>query len=842
MKRLLRWLFRLGLLLLFTSSILFLTSKIVEQRIIEKAVTALNETINVPVYVDQISFSLLKKFPYATLQLKNVTLLSAKTFERQGFVPNNADTLLWIDNLYLSLNMLSLFHRDVELTKVSLEKGFLNLMVDEKGRTNYSILKDIQKSDAKKDLDFKFLLKQIGLKNLTIRYVNLYKKTAVTWRFPDYQIKGAFYQQDYDVATKGKLLLSHFGFQELLIRPNSPAELDMSLYFTNQKIVVESSEFKINGQQIFMQGIIDLQPRLNLDLKLSADRISLAKLNNLLSYKRKSGFDLDGTFLFKALIKGSINETQTPLLQANFALAQGSFQNRWIDIKNGISFTGSFSNGAQQKASSSTLWISEFAINHKNSRLSGNLTLDNFVKPKLKTESFIELSLDDFSVLLKTQEINKLEGLLKGTFSSDGELVFNDSHWSNTVTRLNPAINLSLSQFNYQKDPINLSIDESTIAFQNQKLQFQNTKGAFLGTTFSGNFFAENSLNAWASQQELLKITADLDLQQVDYANFEILFKPNEKEHQDTFELNYLVDASIQAQQFNYKQIEASSVKSKLKYFDRQLNFKELGFKSFDGSADAVVMYDFRNEQSSRLFIDGNLVKMDINKLFVAFNNFDQKVLTHENIMGKLTSNFEFESRLDENKFNPQSIEFLGHVRIDNGKLMNFKPISEVSVFADIKELRNIEFSTLENDLLISKGVVHIPKMEISSNAFDMSIAGQQNFNGDYSYHLQLFLSDFLAGKSKHLQKQQTEFGVIEDDGYGRTRFFLLVESKNGESSVSLDKLAVKENLKQGFQEEKGALKKIFQEEFGWFKKDSTIKKNTRKKTNTEFQIEWDEE
>lgn len=842
MKRLLRWFFRLGLLLVFIGSILFLTSKIIEQKIIEKAVSALNENINVPVYMDEISFSLLKKFPYATLQLKNVTLLSATTFDRQGFAPNTTDTLLWIDNLYLSLNMLSLFHRDVELTKVSLEKGFLNLMVDKKGRTNYSILKEIKTNEANEALDFKFLLKQIALKDLTIRYYNLYKETAVTWRFPDYQIKGAFYKQEYDVATKGKLLLSHFQFREQLIRPNSPAELDMSLYFSNQKIVVESSVFKINGQQIFMDGVIALQPGIDLDLYLSADHISLAKLNNLVNYRSKSNFDIDGTFLFKALVKGHINETQTPLIQANFALAQGSFKNNWINIHKGISCAGSFSNGSQQTAGSSTLSLSEFAVNHKNSSLSGSLSLHNFIEPKLQTQSIFEFNLNDFSVLLKNQEIDKLEGLLKGTLSSNGTLFLNDSHWANTVKQLNPILQLNISQLYFQKKKLNLLINEGLLDFENQRLQLNNTRGVFLETVFSGSFAAENSLSAFTDSAELLKITSDLDLQTVDYANFEFLFKPDEEQTKDSFELKYIIDASIRAQHFRYQNIEATAVKSQLTYFDERLNFKKLSFRAFDGSADATVKYDFRNGQSSQLFIDGNLLKVDINKLFVAFNNFDQKVLTHENIKGKLTSNFEFESRIDQNKFNTQSIEFLGHVRIDNGKLMDFKPITEVSAFADIRELRNIEFSTLENDLLISKGMVHIPKMEISSNAFDMSVAGQQNFNGDYSYHLQLFLSDFLAGKSKHLQKQQTEFGVVEDDGYGRTRLFLLAESKNGKSTVSLDRQAVKQNLKQGLKEEKLELKKIFQEEFGWFKKDSTLKKETKKKTNTEFQIEWDEE
>ncbi len=842
MKRLSRWFFRLGLLLVFIGSILFLTSKIIEQKIIEKAIGALNENINVPVYLDEISFSLLKKFPYATLQLKNVTLLSATNFERQDFVSHTTDTLLWVDNLYLSLNMLSLFHRDVELTKVSLEKGFLNLVVDKKGRTNYSILKEIKTNEGDQEFDFKFLLKQIALKNLSIRYYNRYKETAVTWRFPDYQIKGAFYKKEFDVATKGKLLLNHFQFRDQVIRPNSPAELDMSLYFSNQKIVVESSVFKINGQQIFMDGVIALQPQLYLDLNLSADRISLAKLNNLVSYQSKSTFDFDGTFLFKALVKGPINEMQTPVIQANFALTQGSFKNNWIDIHKGISCAGSFSNGSLQTAVSSILSLSDFTVKHKNSNMSGNLSLHNFMEPKIQIQSIFDLNLNDFSVFLKKQEFDVFEGQLKGTLNSNGTLFFNDSLWANTVKQLNPTLQIKFSQIYFQKKQLSLLLNDGSLGFENQRLQVINSRGVFLETVFSGDFAAENCLSAFINPAEFLKITAELDLQQVDYANYEFLFMPDEQETMDTSAFNYVIDASIRAQQFSYQKVKATAIQSHLTYTDKQLNISKLAFNAFDGLADAAVIYDFKNEHNSRLFVDGNLVKVDINKLFVAFNNFDQKVLTHENIMGKLTSNFEFESLIAQNKFNTGSIEFLGHVRIDNGMLMNFKPITEVSAFADIKELRNIEFSTLENDLLISKGMVHIPKMEISSNAFDMSIAGQQNFNGDYTYHLQLFLSDFLAGKSKHLQKQQTEFGVVEDDGFGRTRLFLLAENVNGQSSVSLDRQAVRQNLKQGLQEEKRELKKIFQEEFGWFKKDSTLKKETKKKTNPEFQIEWDEQ
>jgi hypothetical protein len=45
--------------------------------------------------------------------------------------------------------------------------------------------------------------------------------------------------------------------------------------------------------------------------------------------------------------------------------------------------------------------------------------------------------------------------------------------------------------------------------------------------------------------------------------------------------------------------------------------------------------------------------------------------------------------------------------------------------------------------------------------------------------------------------------------------------------------------IKESMQVQKKELRSIFKEEFGLFKKDSTVK--STKKTNTKFQVDWEE-
>jgi hypothetical protein len=107
---------------------------------------------------------------------------------------------------------------------------------------------------------------------------------------------------------------------------------------------------------------------------------------------------------------------------------------------------------------------------------------------------------------------------------------------------------------------------------------------------------------------------------------------------------------------------------------------------------------------------------------------------------------------------------------------------------------------------------------------------------------MKIYLTDFIKGKSKQLAQQQSEFGYIKDDGYGKAPLFLLVTNTNGVSKVKLDGSEIKQNLKNNLKEEKYEFKKALHDQFGWFKKDTTLNKEDKKQESPGFIIEWDEE
>ena len=156
----LRLFIKLSVIVIMLLTILFVASKLLEQKIVDKAINILNNKLDVPIYVDDISFTLIKKFPNATLQLNSVTILSAKDFNRSHFEESSVDTLAHIGELFLSVNLPALMNNSLNITKAYIQNGYINILVDKKGRGNYSIFSNQQqvlKGDTTPN-DFEFLL------------------------------------------------------------------------------------------------------------------------------------------------------------------------------------------------------------------------------------------------------------------------------------------------------------------------------------------------------------------------------------------------------------------------------------------------------------------------------------------------------------------------------------------------------------------------------------------------------------------------------------------------------------------------------------------------------------
>jgi hypothetical protein len=302
-----------------------------------------------------------------------------------------------------------------------------------------------------------------------------------------------------------------------------------------------------------------------------------------------------------------------------------------------------------------------------------------------------------------------------------------------------------------------------------------------------------------------------------------------------------ILDINFKIDSLNYKSFSSAKIAGTLNYKPGLLTFKSLNMQSLNGiiSGNGFIVQNSNKSTIARGSF--NVTKIDVNKTFTTFHNFGQGFLKAENLTGTLSGSFSLLLPMDS-MLKPQikSLTAEGKYLLVNGALINFDPVKQLSSFVELSELENISFEQLENDFFIRNNFLYIPQMDVKSSAVDLSVNGKHSFDNDYEYHVKMLLSEILSKKRKKTKSNVSEFGVVEDDGLGRTSLLLKIENKGDEVKVGYDIKAASSEIKNNIKSERQTLKTILNQEYGWFKGDTTAKQKPAEK-KSRFRITWDE-
>ncbi len=263
---------------------------------------------------------------------------------------------------------------------------------------------------------------------------------------------------------------------------------------------------------------------------------------------------------------------------------------------------------------------------------------------------------------------------------------------------------------------------------------------------------------------------------------------------------------------------------------------------TMDGNIATSGMVDGSDTTKLIVTCFSDMTNINISKLFSEFENFGETAITDKNIKGVANAKVNFASELSpELKINLDKLYAAVNMTIDNGELNNVEAMKSLSKFIELKDLENIRFATLKNQIEIKNQKITIPKMEVKSTAINILASGTHTFNNDINYKIKLSLNELLSKKAKKAKKENEEFGEVADDGLGRTNIFLSMTGTLEHPIIKYDSKSAVQNVKQDLKVEKQSLKTILKDEFGLFKKDSTLSNKKPKADDAKFQIKWDE-
>ncbi len=846
MKVVVRILRTVSIVLISLVIALFVLSLILQNRVGGIVIHSLNSTLQTKIETESYRLSLIKKFPKATVELKNIFVHSSPGFDKAAFRGINTDTLLKARSASVDFRMLDLIRGAYTFTRIGIKGGELNLFTDEAGNYNYSFSKSSEKGGKSLMLNFN----RIDVSDLKFSYNDRRPDLLIKGVFRDGRFKSRIRNEVIDFEGSSETRFDLFILKNFAIRYSIPSRIQVGLNKNEKGIFFRKSSMKVENWDFILTGFIADDNFIDIDI--AADNIDISKAVNLLPEKQKkalSAFDASGSLKFNWGIKGKPTRTEDPHYDISLSLKNAQIKNRKTNLKlEKLSFEGVYDNGPGNSPVTSSLSVRNFTSKFGSTDYSGSLSVRNFKNPSAELIFRGRLLLSELRDFLDLKNVSRAAGSvdlnlkfsgspsIKKTFAlrdlftlnSSSEVVFNSA----ALTIDNRNIDITNVNGKAVITGESTSSDNLSFLLNGHRVVLSGTINNFPGWLTGSQVDLTGTANVTAScfrPESFMNASEDKEAGDAASENKKAIKFPDDVR----LDLNYRIDT------IDYKKFRAGDVSGSLSISPGMLNLRNVNLSSQKGkiSGNGIVV---QNRNKSFMGRGSFLITgVDVNEAFTTFNNFGQNFLKAENLAGSLSGTITLLLPADS-LLNPdvRSINAEGKYSISNGSLINFDPVKALSKFISLSELENIKFEKLENDFFIRSNVFYIPQMDIKSSAVDLSVNGKHSFDNDYEYHVKMLLSEILSKKARKTRVRAEEFGEVEDDGLGRTSIYLLLKGKGDKVDVSYDMKAQGNEIKENIKKEKENLKAIFNEEYGLYDKGS---ENAKKQgTKPRFRIKWD--
>lgn len=832
-------------IIIIITIVLFTSSLFVQDKVAGIILRSLNKNLLTKYDFESVRLSFLKRFPKASLDIRDVLVHSSPGFDPSCFYGLNTDTLLSARSVTMDFRIIDIIRGIYNIDRIGIKDGFLKLYTDTSGFVNYEL---VAKSAKAAENIFVLDIKRIDLSDVYALYNNRATKLLIKGYARTGSLKSRISGDDIDFSARSRLSIDQFQLYDFSMTRSVEADFDVNLHssdegimFTKSNILVEKNSFQLGG--FVSSGNI-------LDLSFTGSNIDLSGIKKYvpLRYLEKlSAYDPAGIMNVQCKFKGLISRTSNPLVEIAFDVKEGhvKYENSPLSINN-LSFRGFYTNGSSMMPETSRLSVSDFEGTFGSSQYRGSFSLSDFKTLNSRLELSGRLIPSEIKAFFNLKKISTATGLIDFDLNMAGNLQKKSKFTLSDLFSFHPEASLNFTSFGlgFRNDSILFKDATGDIEIADTAVA-KNFKFTFRDQEFEVSGILTGFPDKFSGRPAPRTIKAEVKCNRLDPSTFSE-GKQAAGKSSDTvsalilppdlsFDIDFIIDS------FNYKTFSANNVMGSVSYKPRIFDIKSLNLNSLDGNISGNCLIAQNTDKSFVGKGDFKLDKIDIRKTFTSFNNFGQNFIKAENLDGSLSGSLSLLLPFDS-IMHPviKGITAEGKYVISRGALIEFDPVKELSSFIELSELKTIHFEELENDFFIRNNYLYIPQMEVKSSAADLSVSGKHDFDNNYEYHVKIQLSELLSSKVRKPRPNTTEFGAVQDDGLGRTSLLLRIVNKGEDVKVSYDVKAVGNQIKNDIKTERQTLRKILNEEYGLYPADSVEKKKPDR-GNPRFRVIWEE-
>ncbi len=830
MKRIFKFVGRTALVILVLLALLVGWAYTFEDEIKARALAELQAGLTTDMQVGNIEYSVLRSFPYASLECRNVLLMGSF---------GERDTLVNAAVLSFDIGLLALIQGDITFRSITLEDGDLKLRRDVRGNGNYLVWKtDTTAATGESAFD----VERLALNRVSVSYDDRLSDVHVAVRRTDALLRGALDGEvlvfDGELSTPS-LFVEAGGTVWVDRAPisgtvASTLDLDKSTYaFSN--VDFDVSGLRVSGE---LEVASTQKTQITAGINIRSNDLNAARALIPAPYRSVlDGYELDGSASGRLELAG-FSDALLWDLRANLDHAAVAHQETGAELDE---ITGSYAlSGGADRAG--RLVIESTTAELGGGRIALNGSINDFGDPTMQLSLEGDLRLEDLIELAGAGDQIQASGRLaiEIGFAGRWPMVRNDSTSAidpNLLrqSRYNGTAELTGVSFNTADMPRGVEQLNGRLNFEGDYATVRELSLRIGDSDLEMSGTLSNVLPWVLSPGEVLVVNARSTSKRIDL-NSLLTAEDSSGDEAYAFVLPGDLDLRLETtvDELVFRSFAATGISGSVELNKSGLRVKPVRLKSCEGTASAEFAVTPVGS-GFRVSAAGLLTGIDIRKLFFSFEEFGQEFVTSANLRGRCTVDAVFSATMSETlQLDAKSIVSSIDLTIENGELIGLQSLADIaaymrenkliSPFIDVdrleEKMRHIRFATLENRIEIKDERIYFPMMDVNSSAIDIKASGSHWFDNRIDYSVGLYLRDLLV------RKDRTDFGAVEDDGLG-SRFFLSMEGTVDNPQFGYDRDAKKEVRKEERRQERETLKQIIKDDLNPFKKRESSDEET---------------
>ncbi|MBO5217580.1 MAG: AsmA family protein [Alistipes sp.] len=697
-----------------------------------------------------VDISMFRNFPRISVTLGDVSIVGEKEFA--------TDTLLSAGELGVTVNLMSVFSGDFEISKVKIENTRVNTIIGKSGAVNWDIVKSEEElkeegySEEDSEIPFTLELEEIEINNLSVTYDDRDANMFLALEAFNAVCSGNLQGDITTLKIEGSSPSLTYTMMGLPIMRDVAIKADMDIEFdmAQSKITFRDNNINLNAVQTSIDGwLAMLEEGFDMDIRLNTEKVGFKELLSLfpgLYTDEFAAIKTSGKAMMSAYAKGIFDEQQIPAFDVLLSVSEAYFQ--YPNLPAGIDNINIVANVTNPGGSVDATVIK---LKPCYMQIAGQaLSLAANISTPISDLAF-DIAVDgviDFEKLSDAFPVG--ETAINGMMTADLQLNGRASYLlSGQMDKCNAAGSVQLKDFEYTSaDMPKITIPSSTFSFTPAALKLNNTviNAGQSDVTLSaslenylGYLFADSTikgkLNINSNMLNLNEFmaTSATDSTEADTATTETTLPTATLAKGEAIQVptNIDFDMQVNAKKIIYGSAALNNVAGTLKIKDGKIDMSNLSTNAMGGGITVNGSYSTSSDYNA-LFDAGIYIK-DLKVASIAQDlGLSSQILSM--LTGSVSSHFDVNAPLNGTTPDLGALSASGSFSIKDLGLPQIEMLSTIADLIGDSKLKNPKFEDFDIGFELKEGVVYTKPIEIVVSGYTINLNGTAKLDMSIDY------------------------------------------------------------------------------------------------------------